>query len=134
MRPVTAVATALLIGAIGLLLGGCAATHEMARDFTVMNQPDVFELHYGTLQNFSNRKTFTWTNMGTKAQVRQASSVKEGNGSVEIRNPAGHVVHSKSLRELGSFLTGEGTPGPWKITVVLEGATGSVTLEVRKSG
>jgi len=127
-------APALLAVSLALLGGGCAASRsQVARDFTVMNETDVFELHYGTLENFSNRQTFSWTNTGSRARVRQASSVQSGVALVEIRDPSGLVVHSKNLREQGSFVSFEGKPGVWKITVILDRAAGSLTFEVRKN-
>jgi hypothetical protein len=116
---------------------GCAVTKDAARgarDLTITNQPDVFELHWGSLRNYSNRVTYKWTNTGTKARVRQASSVQDGVAMIEIKDPTGLVVHSKNLREQGSFVSFEGAPGTWKITVIMEEATGSLTFEVRKSG
>jgi hypothetical protein len=52
---------------------------------------------------------------------------------IEIKDPNGRLVHSKNLREQGSFITLEGARGRWKITVILEKATGSLTFEVRKN-
>ncbi len=125
----------LLAAAAVIALGasGCAATHEVAHDLTVTNQPDMFELHWGSLENYSNRVTYKWTNTGTKARVRQASSVQDGAALIEVRDSSGRVVHSKNLRDQGSFITFEGAPGRWQITVSMEKATGSLTFEVRKN-
>jgi hypothetical protein len=126
----------LAAAVIALGVSGCAATHETghgARDLTITNQPDMFELHWGSLRTFSNRISYKWTNTGTKARVRQASSVVDGDARIEVRDPRGTVVHSKNLREQGSFITFAGTPGTWKITVIMDNATGSLTFEVRKN-
>jgi len=118
-----------------MFLTGCASTKPtVARDLTVMNNPDNFSLHIGSVQNFSYKTTYSWENSGTKASVRQASSIAEGVANLEVRDAAGLVVHAKSLRESGSFTTFEGKPGTWKIHFVLNDATGSVTFEVRRSG
>lgn len=122
----------LVIVAIALLLSGCASTRQVARDLTVMNNPGEFSLHIGSIDNFSHRVTYKWENRRTKATVRQASSITDGVANLEIRDAAGLVVHAKSLREQGSFITFEGRPGAWKIDLILEHAGGSVTFEVRE--
>lgn len=122
----------VLIAAIALFVTGCASTHQVARDLTVMNNPGEFSLHIGSIENFSRRLSYKWENRTTKATVRQASSVTEGVANIEVRDPAGLVVHAKSLREAGSFITSQGKPGLWKIDLILTHATGSVTFEVRE--
>lgn len=134
-RAVVAVALPVaLILAVALLLGGCASTHQVARDLTVMNDPGSFSLHIGSMENFSHRMQYKWQNPGNRASVRQASSVKDGVANLEVRDASGLLVHSKSLRELGSFSTPEGKPGTWRIDLILEHTTGSVTFEVRRGG
>lgn len=124
----TAVAVASLLSA------GCAASHTVARDLTVTNQQDSFEMHVGTVENYSQRFTYQWTNTGAKATVRQASSITKGIAKLEIKDPTGHLVHDKSLTEVGTFISLEGKPGVWKIRLTLEEATGSVTFLVQKNG
>jgi hypothetical protein len=124
----------LAIVAIALLLTGCASTHQVARDLTVMNDPGNFTLHIGSVENFSHRMEYRWENPAAKATVRQASSVTGGEATLEVRDAGGRLVHSKSLREQGSFATSEGKPGTWRIGVILGHTTGSVTFEVRRNG
>lgn len=121
-----------VILALVLLLPGCAAsTRSVAKDLTVMNEPQEFSLHIGAIENFSQRLRYQWGNAGTKATVRQASSIKDGIARIEVRDGRGIIVHTKSLAEQGSFITGEGRPGIWRISVILDRATGSVTVAVR---
>ena len=137
MRPYapTRLARALAALAVAALLqAGCAGTHNVARDLTVTNQPDSFEMHVGELVNFTHRFTYDWPTTGTKATVRQASNFTNGVALLEIKAPTGLVVHSKNLREVGSFITFEGKPGVWKIKVTLEEATGNLTFLVQKNG
>lgn len=124
----------LLLAAVtlALLSGGCAATHTVARDLTVMNQPDAFSLHIGAVEGFSRRLDYKWENSGTKALVRQASSITAGGARLEVRDAEGRVVHEKSLADVGSFPTAEGKPGAWRVTLLLSRATGSVTFELAK--
>jgi hypothetical protein len=122
----------LAAAALALLSGGCAATHTVARDLTVMNQPDAFSLHIGAVAGFSRRLDYKWENSGAKALVRQASSITAGEARLEVRDAGGRLVHEKSLTEVGSYPTAEGKPGAWRVTLVLSRATGSVTFELAK--
>jgi hypothetical protein len=137
MRPHAVTRLGRSLGALAiaaLLQAGCAATHPVARDLTVTNQPDSFEMHVGELANFTHRFTYNWTTTGTKATVRQASTFTNGVALLEIKDPSGLVVHDKNLREIGTFITIEGKPGVWKIKVTLEEAAGNLTFLVQKSG
>ena len=123
----------LLAAAAMILIGaGCAATHTVARDLTVMNQPDTFSLHIGAVETFSRRLDYKWENSGTKALVRQASSITAGAARLEVRDAAGRLVHEKSLTEVGSYPTAEGKPGAWRVTLEMSRTTGSVTFELAK--
>lgn len=113
-------------------IAGCAATHTVAHDLTVMNQPDAFSLHIGSVEGFSRRLEYTWENSGTKALVRQASSITAGAARIEVRDADGRLVHEKSLTEVGSYPTAEGKPGRWRVALILSRTTGSVTFELAK--
>lgn len=121
----------IVFAALVLLCAGCGSTRTIARDLTVMNEPQEFSLHIGAIENFSERLRYQWGNAATKATVRQASRIQGGTARVEVRDGTGIIVHSKSLAEQGSFLTAEGKPGVWRISVIMQGATGSVTLAVK---
>ena len=90
-------------------------------------------MHVGLLENFTHKFTYDWTISGTKATVRQASNFTNGVALLEIKDPSGLVVHSKNLREVGTFITHEGKPGVWKIKITLEEATGSLTFLAQTS-
>jgi hypothetical protein len=137
MRPHAVTRITRSLGALAIaavLQAGCAASHNVARDLTLTNQPDSFEMHVGVLENFTHKFTYDWPITGTKATVRQASSFTNGVGLLQIKDASGLVVHDKNLREVGTFITLEGKPGVWKIKVTLEEATGSLTFLTRKSG
>ena len=121
----------LAILAVALLLSGCASTRKVSRELTVMNEPGIFSLRIGSLENISNRRRYEWINAMGQATVRQASNVKSGVARIEVRDAAGIIVHSKSLSPKGSFVTAAGKPGVWKILLVLDHATGSVMFEVK---
>lgn len=121
----------IVLAALVLLCAGCGSSRTVARDLTVMNEPQEFSLHIGSVENFSDRLRYQWGNGAAKATVRQASRIQDGIARLEIRDGTGIIVHSKSLAEQGSFVTAEGKPGVWRISVILQGATGNVTFSVR---
>ena len=121
----------LAILAVALLLSGCAQTRKVSRDLMVMNEPGIFSLRIGSLEDISHRRRYEWINAMGKATVRQASSVKSGVARIEVRDGAGIIVYSKSLSQKGSFATAAGKPGIWRILLVLDHATGSVMFEVK---
>jgi PBP1b-binding outer membrane lipoprotein LpoB len=121
----------LAILAVALLLSGCASTRKVSRELMVMNEPGIFSLRIGSLENISHRRQYEWINAMGQATVRQASKVKSGVARIEVRDAAGIIVHSKSLSQKGSFVTAAGKPGVWRILLVLDHATGSVMFEVK---
>jgi len=121
----------LAILAVALLLSGCASTRKVSRELMVMNEPGIFSLRIGSLENISHRRRYEWINAMGQATVRQASNVKSGVARIEVRDAAGIIVHSKSLSQKGSFVTATGKPGVWMILLVLDHATGSVMFEVK---
>ena len=116
---------------VALLFSGCASTRKVSRDIMVLNEPGIFSLRIGSLEDISNRRRYEWINAMGKATVRQASNVNSGVARVEVRDAAGIIVHSKSLSQKGSFATAAGKPGIWRILLVLDDATGSVMFEVK---
>jgi len=121
----------LAILALALVLSGCASTRKVSRELTVMNEPGIFSLRIGSLEDISNRRRYEWINAMGKATVRQASTIKSGIARIEVRDADGIIVHSKSLSQRGSFVTSAGRPGLWKILLVLDHANGSVMFEVK---
>lgn len=120
--------------ALALAISGCAASHEVGHDLAVTNRADFFQVRWGSLENDTRRLTYEWTNSGSRATVRQECDTRDGLARIEIRDAAGIVVHWKNLRERGEFVTPDGESGVWKITVILDKATGSLDVTVKKKG
>lgn len=121
----------LTVALIALCLIGCASTRKVRRELSVLNEPGVFSLRIGSVEDVSHSLRYEWINAMGEATIRQDSKIKSGAARVEIRDAAGMVVHTKSLSSRGSFATGSGKPGVWRILVVLDHATGPVGFEVR---
>ena len=119
---------------VALALSGCAASHEVAHDLAVTNRADFFQVRWGSLETYTGRVSYEWTNSGSRATIRQECHTRDGLARIEIRDAAGIVVHWKNLRERGEFVTPDGESGVWKITVILDKATGSLDVTVKKKG
>jgi hypothetical protein len=117
-----------------LLAPACASTHSVSRDLSVTNETDRFRIRIAALESFTEMLEYEWTTTASIAMVVQAGSIQGGIAHMEIRDPEGLVIHSKSLREAGTFVTHAGRPGVWKVRFDLDKATGSVDVGVEKPG
>lgn len=123
-----------LLVALALVLAGCASTHNVSRDLAVTNEPDSFRIRIASLENFTQMLEYRWTSTGSVATVIQAGEIRDGAAHFEIRDPTDLVIHAKSLRGPGTFVTHAGRPGVWKLRIDLESATGSVDVTVHNPG
>jgi hypothetical protein len=119
---------------LAMLVLGCGSTHSMSRDLSVTRETDQFRMQIGVLESFTEILEYEWAMTTSIATVVQASGIQDGIANVEIRDPEGLVIHSKSLRESGTFVTHAGRPGVWKVRFEFNKATGSVDVGVQKPG
>ncbi|HET9252370.1 MAG TPA: hypothetical protein VFP58_09650 [Candidatus Eisenbacteria bacterium] len=120
--------------AIALLAPGCASTHSVSRDLSVTNETDRFRIRIASLERFTEMLEYEWNTTSSIAMVVQAGGIQDGVAHIEIRDPEGLVIHSKSLREAGTFVTHPGRPGVWKVRFDLDQATGSMDVSLQKPG
>ena len=116
------------------LIPACASTHSVSRNLSVTNETDRFTIRIETMESFTEVLEYDWTSTASIATVVQASGIQGGIANVEIRDPEGLVIHSKSLRESGTFVTHAGRPGVWKVRFDFDKATGSVDVSAQKPG
>jgi hypothetical protein len=128
------VSPALIVLAFAMTVPGCASTHSVSRDLSVTNETDRFRMRIGSLESFTEMLEYEWTTTSSIATVVQAGGIEGGIAHMEIRDPEGLVIHSKSLRESGTFVTHAGRPGVWKVRFDFDKATGSVDVGVQKPG
>lgn len=124
----------ILVLVAAALVSGCASTHSVSRDLSVTNEADQFRIRIGSLESFTEMLEYEWATTGSIATVVQAGGIQGGIAHMEIRDPEGLVLHSKSLRENGTFVTHAGRPGVWKVRFDFDKATGSVDVAVQKPG
>jgi hypothetical protein len=98
----------------------------------VTNATDSFQFQASNLVRVSQVLTYTWVNTGTQANVNHSGAIADGTAALVIRDAAGTEVYNRSLRETGSFTTGTGTSGDWRIDVRLTRVDGTVNVRVQK--
>ena len=123
-----------LLAMVACLAPACASTHSVSRNLSVTNETDRFTIRIETMESFTDVLQYDWSTTASIATVVQASGIQDGIASVEIRDPEGLVIHSKSLRESGTFVTHAGRPGVWKVRFDFDKATGSVDVSAQKPG
>ena len=99
----------------------------------ISNTTDDFQFNLGNVSNYSTNGGYPWQNTGTSAKVTQSSSISSGSGTLQIRDPGGRIVYSKSLSEGGTVTTETGPTGEWRIDVLNNGVTGTINFRVQKN-
>ena len=123
-----------LLVMMACLVPACSSTHSVSRNLSVTNETDRFTIRIETMESFTDVLEYDWSTTASIATVVQASGIQDGIANVEIRDPEGLVIHSKSLRESGTFVTHAGRPGVWKVRFDFDKATGSVDVSAQKPG
>lgn len=98
----------------------------------VANSRDTFQFQASGLTLTTQTLAYTWENTGTSANVNQSGTVSGGSATLTIRTPSGAEAYSRDLATTGTFTTGTGTPGNWRIEVRLEKVTGTLNFRVQK--
>ncbi len=99
----------------------------------VTNATDDFQFQVSNLRNVTQALTYDWSNTGDSANVNQASVVTGGTATVTIRGPGGATLYQSSLANNGTFHSQLGTPGTWRIEVVLVDADGTLNFRVQRA-
>ena len=97
----------------------------------VANNPGTFQLQATGVTNVSNTFEYTWQNAKTAANVNQATVVTAGNATLTIFDASSTQVYTKDLSQNGTFTTGTGSAGAWKIRMVLSGYSGTLNFRVQ---
>jgi len=99
----------------------------------IANNQDDFTFNLPNVSDYSTNGGYEWKNTGTSAKVTQSSSISGGSGILQIREPGGRIVFSKSLSEGGTFTTEAGATGGWRIDVMNTNVTGTINFRVQKN-
>lgn len=99
----------------------------------VGNSTDNFQFQASNLAGTTQTLTYTWTNTGAVANVNQSGRIESGDATLVLRDPSGNQVYSRSLKSTGTFTSSAGTPGSWRIEVVLAGVNGTLNFRVQRA-
>jgi hypothetical protein len=121
---------ALLVGAT--LLWGCGEKSSAGKDLQVTNAADNFQFQVTAMENYTKTYIYTWANTGDSANVDQSCSISGGKATLSLHDNAGTLVYARDLRANGSFPSGSGVAGSWRITLTLTDLTGTLNFRVQK--
>jgi hypothetical protein len=99
----------------------------------VVNNTDTFEFQVTSMQNYSSTWRYDWTTTGTIVNVDQSSVVSGGSVTLRLLDADGKVVYSRDLAQDGSYTSGAGTTGQWRVELVLGHCTGTLNFRVEKN-
>lgn len=116
-----------------VLLVGCS-DNKALNPFQpeIINNADNFAFQATGIKSVSTTLQHNWSNSGDSAKVNQASAITHGTATVTLYDDAGAQVYSGSLSNNGDFFSGMGTPGTWKVKVVLTGLSGTLNFRAQK--
>lgn len=122
--------------ALGILTGLLAAACH--KDPTSSNEPEVFNVRdnfHFRISDVNNHDTslfYYWRTGGTSANIDQSSSIQGGRVSVLITDSSQVQTYQTDLRQNGSFITGYGDTGWWRISISLENFSGMIDFRVQR--
>lgn len=120
-------------GLICLLFFACSKnTISPQFEPEISNKTDTFEFQATSVENISQTLQYTWQNTGKVANINQANSLSSGTATITIKDASGAEVYNKDLKENGTFVSGEGTVGAWRIVVNLSGVDGTLNFRAEK--
>ena len=99
----------------------------------ISNVTDDFQFNLPGVTNYSTHGGYPWQNTGVAARVTQSSSISAGTGILQIRDPGGRIVYSRSITESGTVVTEAGPTGEWRIDIMPTGVTGTISFRVQKN-
>ena len=129
MRPIHLLRVA---AAAAVLLPGCSDDPLAPFQPEIRNSTDTFEFQVTAMTGVNTTAEYRWQHTGTVANVNQATALTGGSATLTVLDAAGTQVHSRSLSDNGTFQTAAGTPGEWRVRVVLNTASGAANFRLQK--
>jgi hypothetical protein len=112
--------------------GGGAGT-GVGGDPLIANNTDDFRWQLSGANGFSTNGGYRWQNTGNAARVSLSNSISSGGGTLVVLDNQGRTVWSGSLTNNGSFTSGVGDAGDWRIEVLPSAVSGNLDLRVQKN-
>jgi len=98
----------------------------------ISNRTDSFEFQATDVKNVTQTVDFNWLNSGTVASTNQASSIVSGSATLTLKDSQNNVVYQKNLGENGTFVSGTGVAGSWRVTIDLSKFSGTLNFRLEK--
>jgi hypothetical protein len=124
---------------VSLLVGAAVCIGACSDDPTapgiepeVSNTPDNFQFQVKKVLNHTGTLEYIWSNTGAAADVDQSCEITGGGALLVINDANGTQVYSRDLAEDGSFATGDGYAGAWKIRVIFSNSSGTFNFRAQK--
>lgn len=117
-------------------LGACGDSAGPLAPFQpqINNAPDNFQFQATGVTNVTWTFNYTWSNSGTGASVNQSTTVTSGTATVTLYDANGAQVYTNDLSANGTFTTGTGVAGNWRIKVVFTNYSGpAVNFRAQKA-
>ena len=117
--------------AIGLAATlACVDSQLAPRDqLAVSNVPDTFALALNAADK-TDSLSYPWVNSGSAASVSTAGNRGAGTATLLLRGPTGVIRYQASVTGAASGTSEADTAGTWQISLVLQGFSGQVSLQV----
>lgn len=99
----------------------------------INNATDNFQLQATNVKSVTQIVEYSWTNTGTAANIDQSCAITAGTAELSLYDSANALVYTKDLKQGGSYVSGTGATGTWKIRVRLVQVYGTVNFRVQKN-
>jgi hypothetical protein len=98
----------------------------------VVNIQDSFSFQATDIADITQQFSYRWENSGNSANLDQSCSLDQGTASVRVMDALGYTVYTGDLSADGSFQSGDGAAGTWRIIVNLSGTSGTLNFSLQK--
>ena len=98
----------------------------------VTNQTDNFIFQNSNVSNGTGSFEYRWSNTGTRATITISTQGQAGQMDIKVYDGLNVEVYSNSLDNNGSFTTGSGTSGQWRIVFVFKNFNGNIQVNAKK--
>jgi len=113
------------------LVVGCSDSNDPVApgiEPEIINSLDNFQFQVTAMENYTGTLEYLWDNTGAMADVDQSCQITAGSATLVLLDHGGTEVYSQDLSQGGSYVSGAGMAGTWRIRVVLSGASGTLNF------
>lgn len=121
-----------------LLLGNCVIFCHCSENTLAPFEPEIvsttdnFQLQATDVKNVTTTLIYDWENTGTRATVDHSTTTVLGSARLIIKDDDGTTVYDELLDPSLNEDTSAGSPGAWKIHLVLQNYSGTLNFRAQK--